>query len=628
VEALLVDLEANGVALGDLEWTGQRCHVVGGTFRGLGVVIKLEHAAHSEGSFHNSPMLRTAGVIVTMERRFRKARAFQGTISEAVRVGVGRGRGYFFGHTKRNCNGEFVPFIITQRAPQGCEEVFEMVTKSWTEQGVLLDDLRHRAQDLFLAVRVANENGLYFHELSNESVRWRPVVVDLAASITTGRQEDWRPVVVDLAASITLVPKEGGAKNAENNTPKFLTRLKTQAAPAKLNDQKALKRSNESGGNERVAKKGKTWTAVGFCDSDIEKTFRKFGEKRPGLGRLSTGDYLHADRRPGSKFNNKPTKPVQKRPRKPCVTRQKSVATRLHKASNNSLMPDTVIIDRDVLKRRDAFAVGRLLLRVLAPSGQTEDDRDRWISDAVKAASDPEQMKALLLRGHDADIKQPRALDRWADLLYQLHKVDGAMTAEDALLHPAMSLPILTPSFEEALSSGEEVPIEGGEVLPSWAVFESLPRAVQKLARMRFPELRLALEGDDKGVGLRATGRILEGAPVTWYAGRFVTGDNIHDLPPSRYVLAFSAKYLYCYAEPSRERPVGWYLDNRAGASFMNTSDDREGNNCRLLKLAPVYDDAGNVWILAVAHRDIEPGEFLSHPYDPNAGGGYSFSSG
>jgi hypothetical protein len=612
VEALLVELEAHGVGWGDLEWTGQRCHVIGGVYRGLEIVVKLEHAARRADRFHNSPLLRTAGILVVMASRLRGARTFASVIPEPVRVG-----GFFFGHTERNRNDEFIPFIITKRAFQGCEEVFRTVTKSWTERGVLLDDLRHIAQDLLLAVRVAQRLGLFFPEISNESVFWL---------------EGQRPAIVDVSASIVLDPESGSPCSNANTMPTPWTRKHSSHAglgsvAKKLEETKKRQRSwpeesPRTGGVSNKKKKGTKRTSVGFTDTQILEKFRTIQERKGGLARLSSGIFLHTDPRGLSKFHN--TNSSRSKPVKPGTVasgqkRSKSSAARLHK----DLTSKPQSIDRDVLKRRDAFAVGRLLLRTLIPAGETQKERERWISDAEKAASCPAEMKALLVRGKG--VKQDRALNWWADFLYRLQEVEGETTAEDALLHPATTLPILAPVDEEALSSGRGVPIVSGAVLPSWACPESFPRGLRKFMPFALPELHLALEGE-KGVGLKTKRKILQGDPVTWYAGQDVRGENIGDLPPSRYVLAYGygARSLYCYGEPSRKRPVSWFIANRAGASFMNSG---KPGNCQLLKRLPWYDGAGNVWILAVARRDIEPEEFLSHPYDPNAAGGVAFPS-
>jgi hypothetical protein len=80
-----------------------------------------------------------------------------------------------------------------------------------------------------------------------------------------------------------------------------------------------------------------------------------------------------------------------------------------------------------------------------------------------------------------------------------------------------------------------------------------------------------------------------------------------------------------CDAAPNAERPVVWFIDNNVAGPFMNGRDgDGHDVNCTLDRHSAWRDEAGRVWFLLKANRDISEGEWLMWKYDWRAGAGLS----
>ncbi len=83
---------------------------------------------------------------------------------------------------------------------------------------------------------------------------------------------------------------------------------------------------------------------------------------------------------------------------------------------------------------------------------------------------------------------------------------------------------------------------------------------------------------------------------------------------------------IICDAAPTAERPVAWFIDNSVAGPFMNGVDGVSYEiNCDLDRDSAWLDDAGSVWFLLNANRDIEEDEWLMWSYNWTSGAGILF---
>ena len=299
--------------------------------------------------------------------------------------------------------------------------------------------------------------------------------------------------------------------------------------------------------------------------------------------------------------------------------------------------PNTVFkkcIESDLAYAYDIYAFGRSVLKTLSHD-PLKMDRNTWNVRARQAAEGGwEGIQQLIQSSVDpsAQITQHVTVERISKLLAGVLHPDPTkrMTAKDAILDKATTLPFFSSQHSLALENGTGVAIAGGGPV------ESLPvpyRNHPHLKGVTLPPVDL-LPQPDMGVGvkLRKKGGLKKGETAGVYGGTFFARADTGGLRrshPSRFNVSsrgcqhVKTDCFICDASSSAKRPISWFITNSVAGPFMN---GREGIgleiNCTLDHNSAWEDGSGDVYYVLTANRDIEEGEWLMWKYNWQSGAG------
>jgi hypothetical protein len=292
-------------------------------------------------------------------------------------------------------------------------------------------------------------------------------------------------------------------------------------------------------------------------------------------------------------------------------------------------------IEPDEAYPYDMFALGRTVSKLLSYTRRKQSLED-WDRSACRAAREgPEGIKRLMLDAVDPrardQMTQHITVERVSSLLAAVLNPDpkARMGAQNAMLHPANTLPFFSPQHSLALVDGQGIAMAGGPV-------ESLPvpfRTHPGLKGVTLPPVDL-MPQPDMGTGVKLRRFLRKGWVAAVYGGEFIPGvdtGRLRSVYASRFMVTVRSAanipedVFICDAAPNAERPVVWFIDNNVAGPFMNGRDgDGPDVNCTLDRHSAWKDEAGRVWFLLRANRDISEGEWLMWKYDWRAGAGLS----
>jgi serine/threonine protein kinase len=286
-------------------------------------------------------------------------------------------------------------------------------------------------------------------------------------------------------------------------------------------------------------------------------------------------------------------------------------------------------IKPDQAYAKDIFAIGRTVLNCLSYNPEKQ-SLETWDSMACEAAKTGwEGIHSLIVDAVDPAVctAQHSAVERISKLLAGVLHPDPErrMTALDAMLHRANTLPFLCPLHSRALVEGTGIFMGGGPVQSLAAPFRDHP----SLKGATLPPVVLMLqEGMD--VGLQLCRALKKDDVACVYGGAYYSRADTKGLSntfPSRFcVSSFASKHIkdnafVCDGAPSAKRPFGWFIANNVAGPFMNgRKGEGDDINCYLDRNSAWRDSNGDVFFVLKANRDTAPGEFLMWKYDWQSG--------
>ena len=278
----------------------------------------------------------------------------------------------------------------------------------------------------------------------------------------------------------------------------------------------------------------------------------------------------------------------------------------------------------------DMYAAARSVLKRLChdPRKQTPES---WETSACQAARDgPSGIKRLMVSVVDsgAQITQHITVDRVSDLLAGILNPDpkARMGSLAAMLHAANTLPFFSPQHSLALRDGTGIVLAGGPVQSMEVAYRNHPDLQGKSMP---PAVMLPQAG--MGVGVQVRKALKKGDVAQVYGGEYIPRSDtgrLRRIYATRYgISAFGCKRIVgaflCDAAPTAERTIEWMINNNNAGPFMN-GRDAEGPdiNCKLERHTAWLDNAGRVWFVLYANRDIAAGEWLMWRYNWRQGPG------
>jgi hypothetical protein len=288
-------------------------------------------------------------------------------------------------------------------------------------------------------------------------------------------------------------------------------------------------------------------------------------------------------------------------------------------------------LEAEVAYAYDMFAGGRSILKLMTHD-RSKQRLAAWEESARQAAAAGEAgIQRMILEAVDpssrTQIAQGIMVGRLASLIAGLLHPDPMerMGAHWAMLHTANTLPFLSPQYSLALEDGTGIVIPGGPV-------ESLPvpyREFPALEGKSLPPIVL-LPQPSMGLGAQLRRALKQGEVAAVYGGKLIlTTDTaaLRNACPTRYAVSVKGvkgfEAFICDAAQTPERPFKWFVDNSVAGPFMNGRDGVGFDvNCDLDRASAWLDDAGCVWFVLRANRDIAEGEWLMWKYNWMAGAG------
>jgi hypothetical protein len=211
---------------------------------------------------------------------------------------------------------------------------------------------------------------------------------------------------------------------------------------------------------------------------------------------------------------------------------------------------------------------------------------------------------------------QPAARRRFAQLLaLGLRKGTRVAALEELSLLPAVSLPVYDPR-QEVLLKGEGIPVLLNRYpIPGDEFKEKAGSAIRKAGLHICPQRRVLLINEgEKGVGVRVDGRFEPGCFFGFYIG--IAGEG-----HGRFVVSTPGRGVVserCDAEPCKELPLSWFIENGVPCPFINAADSPAEANTVLYRDQLFYHNWNGKKLICIPMgvRDvIEDASFASWFY-------------
>ena len=542
--------------------------------KGTRVALKLSREGVSADHVRNCSLAREAMNTTLLETRLQH-KEFGDIIPEPVYVWDSRKAGRcFFGHTPPDEAGQCMVFECVELIDECFGDVIKRYGEEWRQNGVLDESFQYMVlRPMFqLAHELRQTAGLAVMDFKPANV---------------GRRENGRLAVWDLGSAIVLPLPRDNERRA-NSLPVHLSQNlpEGQIVPPEKAQGRKLQGTRDPSSCLLVISNQKV------SDYCVALT-----EKGRGLGRIGGATMGYADQ-----------------------------AFRFGKGQR---------IEPDEAYPYDMFALGRTVSKLLRYIRRKQSLED-WDRSACQAAREgPEGIKRLMLDAVDPrardQMTQHITVERVSSLLAAVLNPDpkARMGAQNAMLHPANTLPFFSPQHSLALVDGQGIAMAGGPV-------ESLPvpfRTHPGLKGVTLPPVDL-MPQPDMGTGVKLRRFLRKGWVAAVYGGEFIPGvdtGRLRSVYASRFMVTVRSAanipedVFICDAAPNAERPVVWFIDNNVAGPFMNGRDgDGPDVNCTLDRHSAWKDEAGRVWFLLRANRDISEGEWLMWKYDWRAGAGLS----
>jgi len=262
----------------------------------------------------------------------------------------------------------------------------------------------------------------------------------------------------------------------------------------------------------------------------------------------------------------------------------------------------------DLCVRIDSFGCVAMIYQIFCPRSRTM-GCDAYAAEMKAAAESPEAMLCTMKSYTTAQIQQPQAAKEFANLLWCMMRGKDRLGLLDGLLHPAISLPVLTPYQSRALEAGIPLPFPGGRG-PMGSPWE----------QEDVPGWDRRLDGD-RGPGLFAQKRLEYGQLAGLYIG---VDCGAAEFPPGRSNVSLT--HNPDGQSPGScaigELPLSVLEEKRGAGVFFNAGDTRPENNLRLDRRKVWRDGKGLAYmpLFVSALHGIEPGGVGLWHYDPFAG--------
>jgi len=265
--------------------------------------------------------------------------------------------------------------------------------------------------------------------------------------------------------------------------------------------------------------------------------------------------------------------------------------------SDDSLIRNQSPLTVDTCISIDSFGCAAMIYQMFCPRRQAM-DHDTYVTEMKTAAGSPEAMLYTMKSYTTATIQQPRAAQEFANLLWGMMRGNNRLSLLDALLHPSISIPVLTPCQSLSLNAGFPLPFPGGRG-PMGSPWE----------HMGVPGWERRQDGC-RGLGLFATQRL----EYRQLAGLYVGLDcEATEFPPGRSNVSLMHN-------PDGKSPASFaigelplsVLEEKCGAGvYFNAGDKQAANNLSLDRRAVWRDGKGLAYIplYVKAEKGIEAGE-------------------
>ena len=567
------------------------------------VALKLSREGQHVEHIRNHSLSREGINIILLGTRLQRAE-FGDIVAKPVYVWDSRSAGRcFWGHTEADEKGLTMIFLCEEFIEECFDDVMKPFGEIWRRDAVLDEAfqytvlrpwfqfafaLRHTAALAVMDAKPANTG----RRANGHLTLW-----DLGNSIVYPKPED-----NERRASALCVPLSRNATKVQAQSESApATAQSLQPSPERdAGDGAILSPVRSAGlttpkGRKLRGKRDKSSGLFVVTNQQVSDFCLALTEQKRGLGRLGGGTFGYADQ--GASLGGK-------------------------------------IVDEEAAYAYDMYAFGRAVLKRL--SHNPRKCLTDWEKSACKAAEGgPAGIQRLLESSVDpgAAITQRITVQRISSLLAGLLNPDptARMEAKDAILDAANTLPFFSPQHSLALENGTGIAMDGGGPVESLPVpFRDHPELQGKC----LPPVML-LPQANMGVGVKLRRALRKGEVGAVYGGAFFYRADTGSLlraSPSRYIITalgckrFPEGGIICDAAPTAERPVAWFIDNSVAGPFMNGVDGVSYEiNCELDRDSAWLDDAGSVWFLLNANRDIEEDEWLMWSYNWTSGAGILF---
>ena len=539
-------------------------------FEGKRCALKLEYEAINVQTLHNSQNIREAQLLLAIEKFMLRSGRFRRSYTRLLSllsVGKERASVGYAGSGER-----FLVFSIMEAVPEDLahSKLLKEVQSFYRREGGLDERARALGRSILHIASIMHQQSVYLGDVSYGNIfpiSWREILPRVPQSILDRFPEPGGIGWCDWGSAVKMGESE----------PVALARQCTTTSDA-AKSQKSITRLKAN--KEGIGLIGK-------------QKLRECAERRKsvGYGQTTFGT-------PGM--------------RDTCMVEQFRKASR------------TAQRTFEQVKRFESFGHGAALYQMLCPRADGV-SMDNYETEQRLAASSQANMLATMKKYVEPGvaIKQPETLALWSNLVWNLMREKDRISEDKALLHPALSLRILSQQHYEAVRTDDGIHFP-----------ERLGPKGSPMEGLLFPAWNVKLTLS-KGLGAFSVGRIDYDKPAGLYAGLRYTLKDAEALdvwPPGRN----NVRLLDGEVDDGQvigELPLEVIVEISAPGVIFNAGDSSEPRNLRLDRYQVWTDPDTRITYMPfyVSKKEgINPGDeglWDYKPFDGRGGSsGYSFN--
>ena len=544
-------------------------------FEGKRCALKLEYEAINDKTLHNSQNIREALLLNAIEKYMLRSKRFRWSFTRLLSLLAGKDQRERASVGYAGSKERFLVFSIMEAIPVdlGHAQLLKEVRYLYRSEGVLDERARALGRSILHFASIMHQKCIYLGDVSFGNifpVSWREILPNVSPSTRNKFAEPGGIGWCDWGSAVRT--KESGSE------PVPLARQCTRP--------------------EESAKSQKSLTYLKV--------------NRDGIGLIGKQKLMEcADRRRSLGYG-------QTTFGTPGMRDTRMVEEEFKKASKTA--PRTL----GQIMRFESYGHGAALFQIFCPRSQCV-PIEKYEKEQNFAASSAANMLATMKKYVEPGvvIKQPETLALWSNLVWNLMKEEDRISEDKALLHPALSLRILSQQHYEAVRTGDGILFS-----------ERLGPVGSPMEDLRFPAWKVKLT-KSKGLGAFSVGRIENDAPAALYAGLLYSlteGEDLNVWPPGRHnVRLFDGQVDN--GQVIGELPMEVIVEESAPGVIFNAGDSSERSNLKLDRYKVWTDPNTGITYMPffVSKREgINPGEEGLWEYKPFDGRGgsacYSFN--